>query len=373
MEPGRRCSGANGAGHSYHGCVPADVRVPAASSRSGPAAVLHRWAAPVISPTPASLRRLALASVVANVGIVATGAAVRLSNSGLGCLDWPDCTKSSLVAAPRSGEPMFHTWIEFGNRTLTGVLEVIAVLVFIAAWRFRPPGAASRRRDLVLLAAAQPAGVILQALIGGVVVLTGLDPAWVSGHFVLSAVVVAAAVALHARCTEASGPARLLVRRELWLLGLGMLAVVLAMLVAGTIVTGTGPLAGAPGVPRYHLQLQGVTQFHADIGWLLGGVTFALLLGLRLTGAPERILRLGYLLIGLIAAQGLLGYLQYFAHLPAGLVWVHESSSMLIWVVALRLVFALRDRGSITGPAPEPEPADPAARPAPGEVGAPAV
>ena len=350
------------------GPVPADVTAPDASPRP-PAGGARRWLAPVTQPTAGSLQRLALASVVANVGIVATGAAVRLSNSGLGCLDWPECTRSSLVAAPRTGEPMFHTWIEFGNRTLTGVLEVIAVLVFIAAWRFRPPGAASRRRDLVLLAAVQPVGIVLQAVVGGIVVLTNLNPAWVSGHFLLSAAVVAAAVALHVRATEGTGPARLLVRRELWLLGLGMLAVVLAMLAAGTIVTGTGPLAGAPGVPRYHLQLQGVTQFHADIGWLLGGVTFALLLGLRLTGAPARILRLGYLLIALIAAQGLLGYIQYFSHLPAGLVWVHESSAMLIWVTALRMVFALRDRGSVTGPVPA---AAGTAEPVPGEVGAPA-
>jgi len=323
----------------------------------------------VIDPTAVSLRRLALASVVANVAIVATGAAVRLSNSGLGCVDWPNCTRSSLVAAPRAGEPMFHTWIEFGNRTLTGVLEVIAILLFIAAWRFRPPGSSGRRRDLVFLAALQPAGIVLQAVVGGIVVLTNLNPAWVSGHFVLSAAVVAAAVTLHVRCREGTGRPQLLVRRELWLLGLGLLAVVLAMLAAGTVVTGTGPLAGAPGVPRYHLQLQGVTQFHADIGWLLGGFAFALLLGLRLTGAPQRILRIGYLLIGLLAAQGALGYLQYFSHLPAGLVWIHESSAMVIWVTALHLVFALRDRGTITATPGEVAPAGSSAHPA----GAPAT
>jgi cytochrome c oxidase assembly protein subunit 15 len=352
------------------GSVPADVTASGASPRPAWWRALRRWAGPVIDPTPTSLRRLALASVLANAGIVATGAAVRLSNSGLGCLDWPDCTRSSLVAAPRAGEPMFHTWIEFGNRTLTGVLEIVAVLVFIAACRFRPPGQPGRRRDLVLLAALQPAGVLLQAVIGGVVVLTNLSPAWVSGHFLLSAAVVAAAVVLHVRSTEGTGPPRPLVRGELRLLGAAMLAVTAAMLAAGTVVTGTGPLAGAPGVPRYHLQLQGVTQFHADIGWLLGGIAFALLLGLRLTSAPARIIRLACLLIGLLAAQGLIGYLQYFTHLPAGLVWVHESSSMVIWIVALRMVFALRDRGSVTGPAPAPDSA--AARPAPGEVGAPA-
>jgi heme a synthase len=313
-----------------------------------PEQAARRLIRPVTDPTPAGLRRLALAGVVANAAITATGAAVRLSNSGLGCLDWPNCTKTSLVAARRAGEPVFHTWIEFGNRTLFGVVEVIAVLVFAAAWRFRPPGQ-PRRLDLVWLAAVQPAGVLLQAVVGGIVVLTHLDPAWVSAHFLLSAAVVAAAVALHVRCGEGTGPAVPLVRRELRLLGLALVAVVAAMLAAGTVVTGTGPLAGAPGVPRYHLHLTAVTQLHADIGWLLGGVVFALVLGLRLTGAGEgegeRALRWSYLLLGLVAVQGMIGYLQYFTHLPAGLVWVHESASMLIWIAALRLVFALRDRG----------------------------
>jgi cytochrome c oxidase assembly protein subunit 15 len=118
------------------------------------------------------------------------------------------------------------------------------------------------------------------------------------------------------------------------------------MLAAGTVVTGSGPLAGAANVPRYHLPRVGVTMFHADVGWLLGGAVFALVLGLRLTGAPARVTRLGYLLLGLVGAQGLLGYVQYFSGLPAGLVWVHESSSMLIWVVVLRLAFALHDPGT---------------------------
>ena len=335
------------------GSVPADVTLPDSSPRPRPEGLLRRWAAPVLDPTPLSVRRLALASVVANVGIVATGAAVRLSNSGLGCVDWPTCTKSSLVAAPRTGEPLFHTWIEFGNRTLAGVLEVIAVLVFVAVLRFRPPGSARRRRDLVLLGSLQPIAIVAQAVVGGILVLTHLDPVWDSAHFMLSAAVIAAAVALHVRVTEGAGPARLLVRRELWLLGLGLLVVVLAMLTAGTVVTGTGPLAGAPGVPRYHLQLQGVTQFHADIGWLLGGVAFALLLGLRLTGAPARVLRISYLLIGLLAAQGALGYLQYFSHLPAGLVWVHVSTSVLLWICVLRLYLATRQRAVLPADAQE--------------------
>jgi cytochrome c oxidase assembly protein subunit 15 len=315
---------------------------------------LRRWAGLLLDPSPATMRRLALAGVLASAGIVVTGAAVRLSNSGLGCLDWPTCTRASLVAARRAGEPLFHTWIEFGNRTLTGVVEAVAVLVLIAAWRYRGPGPGprTRRRDLVGLAALQPAGVVLQAVIGGIVVLTKLNPGWVAAHFLVSAAVVAAAVLLYVRCTEGTGPARWLVRRELRLLGSGVVALTAAMLAAGTVVTGTGPLAGAPGVPRFPLSLPAVTQFHADIGWLLGGGVFALALGLRLTGAPARLARLGYLLLGLLACQGVIGYAQYFAHLPAGLVWVHESASMLIWVTVLRLRLAMRERE----PSPRPFP-----------------
>jgi cytochrome c oxidase assembly protein subunit 15 len=307
----------------------------------------------VVDPSPVSLRRLALAGVVATAGIVVTGAAVRLSESGLGCPAWPDCTRSSLVAARSPGDPMFHTWIEFGNRLVTFVLMAVAVAVLVAAWRFRAAGprGPQRRRDLVWLAAAQPLGVAAQAVIGGVVVLTGLNPFWVSFHFVVSVAVVAAAVALHARSTESAQPGVPVVRRELRLLAAALAAVTLVMLAAGTVVTGTGPLAGAGDVPRYHLPLAGVTQFHADIGWTLGWLAFALALGLRLTSAPPRARRAAYLLVALVGVQGALGYLQYFTGLPAGLVWIHESAAMLIWIAALRMWYTTRDRGHITAAA----------------------
>ena len=189
-----------------------------------------------------------------------------------------------------------------------------------------------------------------QAVLGGIVVLTKLDPVWVSIHFLLSMALVAAAVALYVRCSEGRGPTRLLVPREIRLAAFGTLAVLGLMLAAGTVVTGTGPLAGAGNVPRFHLPLGGVTQFHADIGWLLGGLVIALVVGLRLVGAPRRAVRLSWLLLALIGAQGAVGYAQYFSGLPAGLVWVHVANSVVIWVTALLLVFALRDRGPAAAP-----------------------
>jgi len=327
------------------------------------------WARPVLEPTPVSMRRLALAGVIANTVIMSTGAAVRLSASGLGCPDWPQCSTADIVASKNAGQTLLNTWIEFGNRLLNFPLVVIAALIFVAAWRFRPDG--QRRRDLVWLGAAQPLGVVAQAVIGGIVVLTKLSPAAVSVHFLVSAAVVAAAVALHMRCAElarTSGPEQTpTVRRDLRLLAAVLVAVTGVMLAAGTVVTGTGPLAGDAGVPRYRLSLEGVTQLHADIGWLLAGLSIAMVLGLRLSGAPRRAVRAGWIVLAALGLQGVIGYIQYFTHLPAGLVWVHVTGSVLVWIAVLRLFFTVRERGlvntartgpAVTVPSRQPEPLD---------------
>ena len=148
------------------------------------------------------MRGLALAGVVASAAIIWTGGAVRLSQSGLGCTTWPKCTSASLVAAGVTGDPLIHRWVEFGNRLVTALIFVIAVAVFVAAWRYksRPrqaaarPGLAGRPRS--------PPGSLAQAVIGGIVVLTKLAPFWVSLHFIATLPVLAAAVALHVRCAE---------------------------------------------------------------------------------------------------------------------------------------------------------------------------
>ena len=315
------------------------------------------------------MRRLALAGVIANAVIMSTGAAVRLSASGLGCPDWPQCSAADIVASKNAGQTLLNTWIEFGNRLLNFPLVIIAALIFAAAWRFRPDG--QRRRDLVWLGAAQPLGVVAQAVIGGIVVLTKLSPAAVSVHFLVSAAVVAAAVALHMRCAElARTPGETdttAVRRDLRLLAAALVAVTAVMLAAGTVVTGTGPLAGDAGVPRYKLPLEGVTQLHADVGWLLAGLSIALVLGLRLSGAPRRAVRAGWIMLAALGLQGVVGYVQYFTHLPAGLVWVHVTGSVLVWIAVLRLFFTVRERGpvntartgpGVTVPTRQPEPLD---------------
>ena len=145
--------------------------------------------------------------MIANAVIIATGEAVRLSSSGLGCPDWPQCTKSSVVAAHCVGQTTLNTWIEFGNRLLTYPLVVIAGLTFIACLRYYRTG--GRRRDLVWLSAALPFGVIAQAVVGGIVVLTRLNPAMVAAHFLLStAIILTAAVVLHVRAAALPGRQR---------------------------------------------------------------------------------------------------------------------------------------------------------------------
>jgi len=157
-----------------------------------PRTLRDRLASPVLAPTPRSIRLIALAGVIADTVIMSTGAAVRLSASGLGCPDWPRCSAADVVASKNAGQTLINTWIEFGNRLLNFPLVVITVIVFIAAWRFRPASpqqpAGARRPDLVWLAASQPAGVVAQAVIGGIVVLTKLNPVTVSVHFLVSAV-----------------------------------------------------------------------------------------------------------------------------------------------------------------------------------------
>ena len=305
------------------------------------------------------MRRIAFAGVLASLAIIPTGAAVRLSQSGLGCTDWPRCTATSLVASGASGSPLIHRWIEFGNRLVTAAILVVAIAVLIAAWRFRPGPDARRRRDLVLLAAVQPAGIMAQAMIGGIVVLTKLSPFWVSLHYLATLPVLAAAVALRVRCTEGTEPARPLAVPLVRLVARALVVVTTVMLVAGTLVTGTGPLAGAGNVPRYHfLSLTAVTQLHAAIGWVLGTLAVMLVLIMQLTEVPARAIRLSWIVLGLIGLQGAIGYAQYFAHLPAGLVWLHVANTALIWIAVLRLTFALRDRGKVgVAPAGVAEPA----------------
>lgn len=278
------------------------------------------------------MRRIALAAVVTNVAIVVTGGAVRLTGSGLGCPEWPTCNAGSVVPVASAEVAAWHQAIEFGNRLLTFVVLAVAVAAFVAALRQRP-----RRRDVVRLAAVLPAGVLAQAVIGGVTVLTGLHPLIVAAHFLVSMVLIAAAVALHHRVQAGVGPARLLIRPELRRVQVVLLTVVGAVLTLGTLVTATGPHAGDPNTPRLALDPRTVSQFHADGVFLLLGLTVALWFALRATDAPVGVRRAVAILLGVSLAQGTIGYVQYFTGLPVILVGAHLLGACLVWIAALRV------------------------------------
>jgi cytochrome c oxidase assembly protein subunit 15 len=174
----------------------------------------------------------------------------------------------------------------------------------------------------------------------------------VAAHFLLSSAVLAAAVVLHARAGEGPGSARPLVRADLRVLAGLLTAATALMLTAGTVVTGTGPLAGTvtgshgrrTTVPRFHFTLQDVTRLHADIGWFIGALAIALAIGLHITSAPASAARASRIVLAGLAAQGAIGYAQYFSHLPAGLAWVHVTMSAVLWILVLRLYLSTRER-----------------------------
>jgi cytochrome c oxidase assembly protein subunit 15 len=289
------------------------------------------------------VRRLALASVVANVAIVVTGGAVRLTASGLGCPTWPRCTDSSYTP---TAEYAVHGVIEFGNRLLTFVLTAVVVAGLVAVWRQRPVRPGMRRLAVLLFL-----GIPAQALLGGVTVLTGLNPWTVMAHFLVSMVLIALAVVLHQRAREGDLPPRPLVAAPLRRLGAALLGVVAVTLVAGTVVTGSGPHSGDPAAGRTGLDPESMSQVHADLVFLLVGLTVAFYVALKATGAPPSAVRAMGVLLVVELAQGVLGFTQYFTDLPVVLVGLHLFGACLVQVTAVQAVLALRDRGPL-GAAP---------------------
>jgi cytochrome c oxidase assembly protein subunit 15 len=295
-------------------------------------------------PTESTLRLLALLGVIVNAGIIVSGGAVRLTQSGLGCPTWPKCTGDSLVPTRETGHTALNMAIEFGNRTLTFLVLAVGVAVFVAASRLVP-----RRRDLVRLAALQPLGVVAQAVWGGVTVLTKLHPATVAAHYMLSAAILVAAYALYARAGEGDGAPQRLVRPGVRTLAFVLTGAVIALLVAGTIVTGTGSHAGDAAAPRFGFAIEEVARVHGELAWLTVALTVALLVVLRRTGAPAAIRRRVLELLAVELAQGAIGYTQYFLGIPPILVGLHVLGSALLWLATLRVVFATRTRAPFPG------------------------
>lgn len=283
--------------------------------------------------TPTALCRIALASVIANVGIVITGGAVRLTGSGLGCPTWPRCTEESYTTTPAMG---VNGVIEFGNRLLTFAVGLVALLAIVSALL-----QVHRHWRTVVLSIVVFAGIPAQAVVGGLTVLTNLNP-WVVGcHFLVSMGVIAGAYALWRAARADSAP---LARPDVttWTapaalrtLGGLTVAATAVVLVLGVIVTGSGPHAGDSDARRTGLDPQAVAQLHADGVFLLLGLTVGLLLATRAANAPRTAARAAVTLFAIELAQGLVGFVQYLTGLPVLLVAAHMAGACAVWLASL--------------------------------------
>lgn len=281
---------------------------------------------------PKFLRRVANLMVITQSAIVITGASVRLTGSGLGCSTWPECTPGSYTPSPDQPEAPLHAWIEFGNRLLTFVLFLNALVLMISILR--------NRKELFGLSAIQILGILAQAVLGGITVLTGLNPATVAGHFMLSIILIAAALSLRQRIYGKS-PSGLIVSKLTRNLARALVLLTFVVLIAGTIVTGSGPHAGDSTAERFPLDARTVSWIHADLVIALIGVAIALLISILVgeSGATREILgaRIKVFLLASLV-QGAIGCTQYFTGLPEVLVAFHILGSILVWLSAWNLV-----------------------------------
>ena len=285
-----------------------------------------------------NLKRILIANVIAQVGIVITGGIVRVTASGLGCPTWPECVDGSIAPTSEQTES-WHKYVEFGNRLLTFVLLIVAILVILAI-----RSAKLNRRDLTLLSYGTLAGIFAQAILGGITVLTKLHPLTVAAHFLVSIGLITVAYNLYWRSNETGYKTFTLTTPELFRKGTQLhTAIALAVIVVGTLVTGSGPHAGDSGdVERLPLDPRNITWLHADLVFLYIGLTIGLYVAARALNLSANIANAVKLVLLVSAAQGLIGYVQYFTGLPWVLVALHIAGACALWVVTLRLQFLTR-------------------------------
>ncbi|WP_281156272.1 COX15/CtaA family protein [Streptomyces sp. HYC2] len=326
--------------------VPNLTRADAVSAVRNPLAfIAERW-----TPHPRTVQRAALSALVMAVVIVVTGGAVRLTGSGLGCPTWPTCTDDSLTTTREMG---VHGVIEFGNRMLTYVLCAAVGWAIVAARAQKP-----WRRGLTRLGWAQFWVVMGNAVLGGIVVLVGLNPYTVAAHFLLSSALIAVAAVMWQRTREGDAEPRPLVGKPIrQLVGFLVLASVL-LIAVGTVVTGAGPHAGdSQEVSRIPIDWQTVAKLHAVLAWIVVTLTFALWFILKAVDAPRGPLARTRELFLILLGQGAIGYAQSFTHLPEILVGLHMLGSCVMWIWVLRVLLSLRERpeavADLPGPATE--------------------
>jgi cytochrome c oxidase assembly protein subunit 15 len=249
---------------------------------------------------------------------------VRVTGSGLGCPTWPECTSESYFPVEGQAEGAFHAWIEFGNRLLTFALLFAAIAMVAVVLR-------AGRRDLRLLALAQIAGIFGQGILGGITVLTKLNPISVASHFILSIILIAAAQSLLTRTRASKLPSP---EKSQYLTAHTLLTFI--VIVAGTLVTGAGPHAGDSETPRLDIAVELVAGIHGYLVVLLILLTLA---GIyrrfkNFAGTTQRLLAI---FLAITLAQGVIGYAQYLLGVPEGLVILHLLGSSILWIAAWRV------------------------------------
>lgn len=291
-----------------------------------------RWLSPIL-----------LANLVAEVAIVVTGGLVRVTGSGLGCPTWPECVEGSITPTSAQTET-WHKFIEFGNRTLTGVLMALAVaaLVGVIVWRRGTP---VRRTWVFALASVPLLGTVAQAVLGGITVLVDLHPMSVASHLLLSMAVIAGCVALVQFAAEtADPPGTPLTRPATRILANALIAVTAVILLMGTVVTGSGPHAGDAATVRLDLDPRLISWLHADVVLLFIGLLIGMLALLHVDHSSAVARRRVWWVVAFAVLQASVGYVQYFTGLPWVIVTVHLLGACLVWsgVWFLRLSLTLR-------------------------------
>lgn len=257
--------------------------------------------------------------------LVVTGGAVRLTGSGLGCPTWPECTPGSYTPVPHQAEPQLNVWIEFANRLLTFVLVIAAVVVIIAVLK-------SKRKDLRGLAIGQFLGIFGQGVLGGITVLTDLNPIPVACHLLLSIILIAGATSLRSRRFV---PAVIVKAESLTSnISKAHVAISFVVIVLGTIVTGSGPHAGDAQAKRFGFDIRTVAWMHADVVIFLLGLTLAFYVAQGTSVKTKKAIKT-FTVIAL--AQGGIGYIQYFTGIPEILVAAHLLGATLVWIAAWRI------------------------------------
>lgn len=283
--------------------------------------------------SPERFRVLAVVALVAVSLIVVTGGAVRVTGSGLGCSSWPNCEPGHLVGAVNH-----HQLVEQANRFVSGVVVVVSVLTLLGAL-----GRTPRRRDLSWLAGGLVGGVLGQVVLGGLTVVFDLRPGLVMAHFLLSMALIVDAAVLLRRSGYASGETISVVRPEVTALTRLLVGLGAAVLVLGTVVTGTGPHSGdAHHAARFGVDLRTVAQAHADAVMVVIGLTAALGVLLAVTDTPVVVRRRYRWLAVVVVAQAAVGFTQYALHLPSALVEVHILGATVFWVATLSLALSTR-------------------------------